>query len=110
MPARKTTDSMDRQKILRERTFIDPLDTNSHLPAFVNIANGMIVPRKVNAGTQQYESSWQEVFHRPHNNRVVSMSVTKKQVKVGETPVYHTRLIYTKVMGLQPSSLSYHNY
>ena len=106
MPARKTTDSMDRQKI-RERTFIDPLDTNSHLPAFVNIANGMIVPRKVNAGTQQYESSWQEVFHRPHNNRVVSMSVTKKQVKVCED---HTRLIYTKVMGLQPSSLSYHNY
>ena len=111
MPARKKTDAADRDK-LRERliTCIDPLNPDDHQDPLVNIVTGKLAPAAVNVdnaakiGLQQmkdYEDHWPSSFHKPLSKKVVTMSVSRKHVKVGQEAVYDPQLIYSRVLGLQ---------
>ena len=40
-------------------------------------------------------------FNKPLSKEVVTMTVCRRQIKVGQEPVYDTRLIYARVFGLQ---------
>jgi len=111
MPARKQSDAGDRQN-LRERlaTCIDPLQPENHPDGLVNIVTGRMSPNIVNAdisvgiGVKQmkeYEEQWPDSFNKPLSKQVVTMAVSRKQIKVGQTPVYDTGLIYSRVLGLQ---------
>jgi len=110
---KKEADATDRDK-LRDtlNNFVDPLEPGSHPTGLLNIATGLLAPSKVNAdksvtiGTQQmeeFESGWPESFNKSLNKRVVTMSVAKKSIKIDDTPVYDTELIFNRVIGLQQS-------
>ena len=111
--ARKQTDAVDRAKIRDTLTaFISPLDTSSHPSCLVNIATRLLAPSNVNMdssmtiGTQQmeeYELGWPQSFHRVLNKRIITMAVTKKSIKINDTPIYATDLTHTRVIGLQQS-------
>lgn len=111
MPARKKTDAADREK-LRERliTCIDPLNPDDHPDQLVNIVTGKLAPAAVNADTaakiglqqmKDYEDHWPSSFHKPLSKKVVTMSASRKHVKVGQEDVYDPNLIYSRVLGLQ---------
>ncbi len=52
----------------------------------------------------EFEKSWPAGFHNTISKKVETMSITKKHVKVGETNVTDTNVIYQRIMGLQVSS------
>ena len=52
---------------------------------------------------EEYESGWPESFNKTLNKRIVTMSVSKKNIKIDDTPVYDTELIFNRVIGLQQS-------
>ena len=43
---------------------------------------------------KQYEAQWPESFNKPLSKEVVTMAVSRRQIKVGQEPVYDIRLIY----------------
>ena len=108
------SDAKDRDSIRRKLEIcIDPLDPAKHPPTIVNIVNGQIAAESVNIdnaielGTQamkQYESKWPEGFNENISKVVDFMTDSKKRVKVGDTKVFDTNLIYSMVIGLQASS------
>ena len=112
--SRIKNDAIDREK-LNERlsTFIDPLDATSHPVGTVNIANGLLSSSNVNVdesfeiGLQQmreFELGWPtNNFHGALKKKVTTLVVNNKSIKIDETPVYDTALIYTRVLGLQQS-------
>ena len=111
MPSRKQTDAADRQHI-REKLgiSIDPLQPNGHPKGLINIVTGKVAPESVNVdrsvqiGTQQmreYEASWPDGFHKPLAKQVITISASRKHIKVGHVPVYDTTLIYSRVLALQ---------
>ena len=53
---------------------------------------------------KQFESKWPEGFDTQSSKVIATQAETKKQLKVGETKVFDTNLIYTRVIGLQASS------
>ncbi len=109
-PSRIRSDSQDRQNIQDKlKTCIDPLD---HPNGLVNIVTGRVVPDIVNAGKSveigraqmnAYEQSWPSGFNDTLSKKVVTMSVTRKALKVGTTPVIDTNIIYCRVLILQQS-------
>ena len=113
MNSRIKSDNLDREKIrLKLQTSIDPFATTNHPSNVVNIVTGQIAPENVNVdqsvliGEQlrkEYESSWPEGFYQVIPRRVITMSVTKRQIKVDKMSVYDTELIYSRVIGLQSS-------
>ena len=70
------------------------------------------MPDNVNAGKSveigkaqmyAYEKSWPSSFNNTLSKNVVTMSVTRKALKVGSTPVIDTNIIYSRVLVLQQS-------
>lgn len=111
--SRIESDAVDREKLKTTlSTFIDPLDPTSHPVGVVNIANGLVSPSNVNVdnslkiGQQQmneFESGWPASFHGTLKKHIITMPANKKSIKIDDTPVYDTELIYTRVIGLQQS-------
>ena len=52
---------------------------------------------------KQFETGWPKTFYEPLSNKVVTMSVTKKRIKLGSADCCGTNLIYSIVMGLMSS-------
>ena len=52
---------------------------------------------------KQFETGWPKTFYEPLSNKVVTMSVTKKRIKLGSADCVDTNLIYSRVMGLMSS-------
>ena len=110
--SRILNDVTDREKIRNKLvTCIDPLNPGSHPSAsLINIVTGRISPASVTVddsvqlGRQlmkTYEEGWPQSFYKPLKKSTVTMSVTRKQVNVGDVGVFDTSLIYSRVMCLQ---------
>jgi len=52
---------------------------------------------------EQFEASWPDSFYEPLSNKVVTMSISKKRIKLESKDCYDTDLIYSRVMGLMNS-------
>ena len=52
---------------------------------------------------KQFETGWPKTFYEPLSNKVVTMSVTKKRIKLGSADCVNTNLFYSRVMGLMSS-------
>ncbi|KAJ8018705.1 hypothetical protein HOLleu_43161 [Holothuria leucospilota] len=85
----------------------------SHPDNIVNVVTGQLAPPSVNVdkavdiGTRQFkefESKLPEGFYDTISMKVETMAVMKKSIDVGDTKVYDTNLIYSRVIGLQGSS------
>ena len=92
---------------------INPLDPEQHPETIINIVNGMIGPSSVNVdkaidiGTRQmkeFERKLPDNFYESIPMKVMTMAATKKSLKMGDSKVYNTELIYSRVIGLQASS------
>jgi len=53
---------------------------------------------------KQFESKWPEGFDTKISTVIETQAETKKHLRVWETKVFDTNLIYTTVIGLQTSS------
>lgn len=112
--ARIAADKIDREELRRKlETIINPLDPDSHPDNIVNVVTGQLAPPSVNVdkavdiGTRQFkefESKLPEGFYDTISMKVETMAVMKKSIDVGDTKVYDTNLIYSRVIGLQGSS------
>lgn len=112
-PSRIRSESQDRQNIHDKlKTCIGPLDSADHPNGLVNIVTGRVAPNNVNAGKSveigraqmnAYEESWPSGFNDTLSKNVVTMSVTRKALQVGSTPVIDTNIIYSRVLVLQQS-------
>ena len=70
-------------------------------PDSITADNSLVMGREQ---MEDFESSWPdscEGFYRTISKKVVVMSTLKKHMKIGQTPVYDTNLIYSRVIGLQ---------
>ena len=101
-PFKKEAGATDRD-MLRDTlaNFVDLLDPVSHPHGLLNIATDLLAPNRVSVdqsvmiGTQQmeeYESGWPESFNKTLNKCIVTMSASKKNIKIDDTPVYDTVL------------------
>ena len=110
MPARLKADAIDRDRIRTSlETCIDPLSTAELPKHIVNVVSGRISPDSVNVknsvtiGKEQmkkYEATWPGGFNDALPNKVITMFVTKKEIKIGSSSTFDTELIYSRVMGL----------
>ena len=110
--SRIRTDTTDREKIRNKLvTCIDPLHPASHpQDNLINIVTGRISPGLVNVDNsvqlgeqlmKSYEQGWPQSFHKTLKKPTVTMSVSRKQVHVGDVGTFDTSLIYSRVMCLQ---------
>jgi len=109
--ARISADQADREGLQKKLELcINPLDPEQYSQT---IMNGMIGPSSVNVdetidiGTRQmeeFESKLPDGFYDSVPMNAETMAMTKKPVKVADSKVYNTELIYSRVMGLQASS------
>ena len=85
-------------------------DASSHPAGIVNIANGLVsssnvnVDRSLEIGQQQMrelEMGWPTKFHGTLKKTITTLA--EKSIKIDNTPVYDTEIIYTRVIGLQQS-------
>ena len=92
---------------------IDLLDPTKHPQTRVDVATGQLPGQKVNvdkttelgtAAMKQFESKWPEGFDTKISTVIETQAETKKHLRVWETKVFDTNLIYTTVIGLQTSS------
>ena len=112
--ARMDSDARDRESLRKKiEICIDPLDPKKHPKSMVNIATGQLardtvnVDRSIERGTEamkQFESKWPTGFDEKISKVVEIQAAGKKHLKVGNTKVFDTNLIYTRVIGLQASS------
>ena len=113
MTARMKSDAGDRTN-LREKlkTCIDPLNTDDHPPGLINIVSGRISTASVNVddavsvGAEQMkacESNWPDGFYGSLKKEMVTMAVSRKQVKMGSVSTFNTKLIFSRVLGLMTS-------
>jgi hypothetical protein len=91
---------------------IDPLNTDQNRDSVVNVVTGEVADKSVNVynsvkiGTAQmkdFEGKLPEGFYDTITKKIVTMSTSKKHVKVGQEKVFDTSLIYSRVLGLQAS-------
>ena len=91
---------------------IGPLNSVNHPDGIGYIVTGRIAPDAVNVDNsvamgkeqmKQFETGWPKTFYEPLSNKVVTMSVTKKRIKLGSADCFDTNLIYSRVMGLMSS-------
>ncbi|KAK3106543.1 hypothetical protein FSP39_022295 [Pinctada imbricata] len=109
-PARMASDAADREKLRQKlSSCIDPLATEEHSGKLINIVSGRVSPDSVNVDNaleigkkqmSEFEQSLPNGFYNTLSKRVVTMSVGRKSVKVGDCEVYDTQMIYARVMGL----------
>ena len=108
------SDKLDRNSIRRKlQECIGPMSPNDHPPEMVNIFLGKIaqetvnVDRAVKLGSNQmkeFEQGWPKRFHEKISHKVKTQLDSQKYIKVGDTKVYDTELIFSRVIGLQASS------
>ncbi|KAG0722059.1 hypothetical protein GWK47_045188 [Chionoecetes opilio] len=113
MPGRIASDAKDRENIQHKLEMcINPFSREDHPEGIVNIVTGRIAPDAVNVDNsvdlgkeqmKQFEAGWPESFHEPLSNKVVTMSINKKRIKLGSADCFDTNLIYSRVMGLMSS-------
>ena len=113
MSGRIASDANDRGDIQQKLEMcIDPFNSDNHPDGIVNIVTGRIAPDIVNVDNsvamgkeqmKQFDTGWPATFYEPLSNKVVTMSVTKKRVKLGSADCFDTNLIYSRVMGLMSS-------
>ena len=113
-PARISADQGDRDWLRRKLDVsIDPMDPEKQPANIVNVVNGRIAPESVNVdraveiGAQQmgeFERKLPGGFYDTISKKVQTMAVMKKSIDVGDSNVYDTKLIYSRVIGLQASS------
>ena len=113
MPGRIASDAKDIGNIQQKLEIcIDPLNSDNHPDGIVNIVTGRIEPDAVNVDNsvamgkeqmKQFETGWPKTFYDPLSNKVVTMSVTMKGIKLGSADCVDTNLIYSRVMGLMSS-------
>ena len=89
------------------------MSPDKHPPELVNIALGKVARVTVNAhkaveiGANQmkeFEHGWAKSFYEKLSNRVRTQVDSRKHTKVGDTNVYDTELIFSRVIGIQASS------
>ena len=108
------SDMLDRDSIRRKlQECIDPMSPDHHPPELVNIVLGKVAQETVNAhraveiGSNQmkeFEQGWPKSFHEKLSHKVTTQVDSRKHIKVGDTKVYDTELIFSRVIGLQASS------
>lgn len=120
-PARISANQGDRDWLRRKLDVsINPMDSKKHPANIVNVANGQIAPESVNVdravetGAQQMGEVERKLpggFYDTISKKVQTMAVMKKEIDVGDSKVYDTKLIYSRVIGLQASSrdVEFHN-
>ena len=78
---------------------IDPLNSDNHPDGIVNSVIGRIAPNAVNVDNsvamgkeqmKQFETGWPKTFYEPLSHKVVTMSVTKKRIKLGSADCFDT--------------------
>ena len=117
MPSRIKADTKDRET-LREKLelIIDPPDSEQHQEGLVNAVTGKVVCHSsvnvnnaIMVGKKQmetFEQSWPEGFHDTIPRKVVTMSVGRKSMKMGDAKVFDTERMYAMAMALQGGSHS----
>ena len=110
---RVRADNVDREKLRAKiHTVINPLDSNEHMDCIINVVTGKVaqdnvnVDKSVEIGLQQmndFESSWPVGFHSSISKKVVTMSTMRRHIKIGNSQLYDTDLIYSRVIGLRTS-------
>ena len=113
MPGRIASDAKDRGNIQQKLEMcIDPLNSDYHPDGIANSVTGRIAPDVINVDNSvamgkeqmmQFETGWPKTFYEPLSNKVVTMSVTNKRIKLGSADCVDTNLIYSRVMGLMSS-------
>ena len=92
---------------------VDPLDPTKHPETTINIASGQSAAESVKVdlavelgseAMSKFESSLPQGFDEKISKTVVTQSEGRKHLKIGETKVYDTTLIFSRVIGLQASS------
>ena len=114
MRARINSDNADRkslQAMLAQS--IHPLHPASHPNEIVNVVSGEIAPvavtvdRAVEIGLEQkdeFEVGWPNSFHEKISRKIKTLSEMRKSIKVGESKVFDTELIFSRLVCLQASS------
>ena len=96
---------------------INPLDPEQHPETIINVVTGMISPSSVNVdkaidiGTRlmvEFVRKLPHGFYDTISMKVETMAATKKSCAVGDSKVYNTELIYSRVIGLQASTRDVH--
>ena len=100
MPGRMASDAKDRGNIQQKLEMcIAPLNSDNHPNCIVNIVTGRIAPDAVNVDNsvamgneqmKQFETDWPKTFYEPLSNKVVTMSVTNKRIKLGSADCFDT--------------------
>ena len=104
MPGIIASDAKDRGNIQQKLEMcIDPLNSDNHPDGIINIVTGRIAPDAVinvdnsvamgKEQMKQFETGWPNTFYMPLSNKVVTMSVTKKRIKLGSADSFDTNLI-----------------
>ena len=111
---RIAADKADRESVRRKlQQCINPMNPEDHPPELVNIAIGKIAQDNVNVdqavtlGTKQmveFENGWPMNFNDKISRVVKTQVESRNYIKVGDTKVFDTELIYTRVIGIQASS------
>ena len=112
---RINADANDKASIQRKLTeCIDPLDPSKHPPSLVNIVTGTIAPTSANVDeaidigqTQmmEFENSWPDNLYGSISRKVETQVVSRKHIRVADTKVYDINLTYSRLIGLQASSM-----
>ena len=109
LPGRIRSDSHDRSKI-REKlaTMIHPLEVLEG-KQIINIYSGSVSPSNVNVERaveigkiqhERFDLSLPRGFYDTIKKEVITMTIAKKSIKVGEVEVFDTDLIFARVMCL----------
>ena len=89
------------------------MNPEGHPPEVVNLVIGQIAQDNVNVdkavelGSKQmeeFESGWPKNLNDKFSRVVKTQVESGKYIKVGDTKVFNTELIYTRVIGIQASS------
>lgn len=111
MPSRIAADGEDRCKLRNKLALCLDFWQPTQLPnELINIVTGKVAPCSINLDqsvsigkqqVQQFVSSWPEGFHRPIEKKVLTMTASHKQTKIGKKPILDTSFIYSRILCLQ---------
>lgn len=86
MPGRIASDTKDRENIRHRH---EMCNSEEHPEGIVNIVSGRIAPKTANVdiavtvGKEEmklFEAGWPEGFYKPLSNKVVTMSITERNI------------------------------
>ena len=106
MRARINSDNADRKSLAQS---IHPLHPARHPNEIVNVVSGEIAPVAVNVDRaveiwleqkDEFEVGWPNSFHEEISRKIKTLSEIRKSIKVGESKVFDTELIFSRLVGL----------